>query len=334
LRNALPIVSDSLITNWNRLDSSNTYMVRSKDSSREKVDDKKVIQYLLGQLPEEERSRLEEMFFSDDELFEQLLAIEDDLIDDYVRNELSRKQRKQFELYFLSSPQRRERVEFARALLQTIPRPVSPRQSLLGSLRAQSPALRFSLATLIVLVIGGGSLLVIDALRLRSRIARIEAERIELQRQISQQSAHNTDLNAQLQRERYLRQMLEQEIARLQQLQPTIISFALLPGMTRDIDDPNRITIPPGAQQLRLRLLLERIGQYNGFRAELRGPEGEQIMSPNLSRIRPGDSGKAAVLSLPISLFNNGSYKLTLKGITSSGDLDAVGDYYFTIAKQ
>ena len=46
-------------------------------------------QYLLGRLPEEEEAELERRYLADDALFEELLAIEDDLRDAYVRGELS-----------------------------------------------------------------------------------------------------------------------------------------------------------------------------------------------------------------------------------------------------
>ena len=45
-------------------------------------------QYLLGRLPEEAEAELERRYLADDALFEELLAIEDDLRDAYVRGEL------------------------------------------------------------------------------------------------------------------------------------------------------------------------------------------------------------------------------------------------------
>lgn len=70
-----------------------------------------MVNYLLGELPEEEQLRLEERFFTDDEYYQQLLALEDELLYDYAAGGLSSEQRVKFEQRFLSSPQaRRSRV--------------------------------------------------------------------------------------------------------------------------------------------------------------------------------------------------------------------------------
>jgi anti-sigma-K factor RskA len=82
-------------------------------------DNRQVItDYLLGSLAREELERFEERYLEDGTLFEELQEIEDELIDDYVSGALSAEQRKQFEEYFLRSPQRREKVEFARGITE------------------------------------------------------------------------------------------------------------------------------------------------------------------------------------------------------------------------
>jgi hypothetical protein len=54
-------------------------------------------------------------YLDDDELFHELIAAENDLIDDYVRGKLG-PQEKPFEACF-SCPEKRERVAFARSLM-------------------------------------------------------------------------------------------------------------------------------------------------------------------------------------------------------------------------
>jgi len=46
-------------------------------------------QYLLGQLPAEELDQFEQRLFSDNNVFEELLASEDELIEASIGNELS-----------------------------------------------------------------------------------------------------------------------------------------------------------------------------------------------------------------------------------------------------
>jgi hypothetical protein len=88
----------------------------------------KMVQYLLGNLrDEEERSRFEERLLADEKLFVQLLITEDDLVEAYLSGELSANDKAGFEEHFLESPRRRDRVENLIALREVLARsPGSP----------------------------------------------------------------------------------------------------------------------------------------------------------------------------------------------------------------
>jgi voltage-gated potassium channel Kch len=79
-------------------------------------DELRLLRYLLGDLPDEELDEIEELYLEDSNLFEQLVLVEDDLIDDYVRGELSPHDRKLFEMNYLISPGRKEKVANAIAV--------------------------------------------------------------------------------------------------------------------------------------------------------------------------------------------------------------------------
>jgi anti-sigma factor RsiW len=79
-------------------------------------DEKRLIAYLLGRLPASEQKNIEERYFTDADLLNQLDAAEDDLIDAYVRGELPAHENQQFESHYLNSPKRLERVATAQAL--------------------------------------------------------------------------------------------------------------------------------------------------------------------------------------------------------------------------
>ena len=54
------------------------------------VDNEKLIsQYLLGELPEEQQVEIEDRAFSDKDYLAAITTVENDLIDEYVRGELS-----------------------------------------------------------------------------------------------------------------------------------------------------------------------------------------------------------------------------------------------------
>ena len=79
------------------------------------AEEKQLCQYLLGKLAEDVQRRLEEKLMTQANLLEQLEVLEDELIDEYLRNALSDKDRESFEEHFLSSPERHQKLKFAQA---------------------------------------------------------------------------------------------------------------------------------------------------------------------------------------------------------------------------
>lgn len=82
--------------------------------------DGRIIAYLLGELPEEESEQLEDECFSQESWPSQLNLVEDDLIDSYLRDELTPAQRQHFEQNYLTTELRQERVLMAAALLRHV----------------------------------------------------------------------------------------------------------------------------------------------------------------------------------------------------------------------
>jgi hypothetical protein len=77
-------------------------------------------QYLLGQLAEELREETETQLLEDEDLFEELLIVEDELADDYLSGNLSAEEHTNFEQNFLVTPERIEKLQFARALKRQV----------------------------------------------------------------------------------------------------------------------------------------------------------------------------------------------------------------------
>ncbi len=74
--------------------------------------------FLLGQLPPEEQGRIEELAFLDPDTFAFLRAVEDDLVDEFLYDELSPDEKELFRKSFLTKPGRPQDVRIARALKQ------------------------------------------------------------------------------------------------------------------------------------------------------------------------------------------------------------------------
>src|SRR5688572_27348661 len=77
--------------------------------------------YLLGDLAEDASAAIEEEYFAREEMLERVWAAEYDLVDDYLADRLTPKERSQFERHYLSAPNHRVRVAVARELRAAAP---------------------------------------------------------------------------------------------------------------------------------------------------------------------------------------------------------------------
>ena len=82
--------------------------------------DERIIAYLLKELPEEELEQFEDECFDQESWPSQLNLVEEDLIDAYLRDELTQERRQRFERNYLITEARQERVMMAAALLRHI----------------------------------------------------------------------------------------------------------------------------------------------------------------------------------------------------------------------
>jgi len=79
-------------------------------------DDRLLVRYLVGSLPDEEAERLDELSITDDEVASRLRDLEHDLVDAYVKGQLTGGTLASFRSHYLASPAQREKVRFAEAL--------------------------------------------------------------------------------------------------------------------------------------------------------------------------------------------------------------------------
>jgi CHAT domain-containing protein len=85
--------------------------------SQNGIDRNTLKQYLLGELTEEELlGPIEERLLTDGAFFEEFQLVKDDLIDQYVRDEFSSVERRNFEQHFLTTKERRQELQQAYAL--------------------------------------------------------------------------------------------------------------------------------------------------------------------------------------------------------------------------
>ncbi|MCY7347382.1 MAG: hypothetical protein LH614_14325 [Pyrinomonadaceae bacterium] len=187
--------------------------------------------YLLGELPEAEAERFDELSFTENEFAEALGEAENDLVDAYVGDGLSGAKLERFKAHYLASPLRREKVEFAKnfrtyaekhnapEIFKTSASEVKTEPGEAGFFAGVFSNLRllqlgFATAALALMVTGGW--LFVENSRLRNRFDESLAQQAELERrekrlrdEIAAQSNASAEKEAELAR-------IREELARVE----------------------------------------------------------------------------------------------------------------------
>ena len=318
-----------------------------------------IARYLLGELSEEQQVEIEDRAFEDKDYLASITAVENDLIDEYVRNELSGAERQRFEKRFLASAERRKRVEFARALAgvmseQAVPekimvqetRPWSWMDSIYAFINGLTPAAKMAFVSAVPLLLIGAGYLSIETLRLRRELTELRAQ--NQSQQNSQQQAleverhRNQELNAQLNQEKQQREQTDESLRELSEAgdavnpapRPVIASLTLLPGLSRGGDNKPNLVLPEDARLVRLQIGIDPEEPYKNFNVELLTLAGRQVWTREKLNARNRRGARAVGLTLPATALKSGDYELRLRGVTESGAAEDVGFYYFNVRKR
>lgn len=312
-----------------------------------------IARYLLGELPEEQQVEIEDRAFQDNDYLATITAVENDLIDEYVRHELSETDRRNFENRFLASAERRKRVEFARALAnvaseatvaETPSTAVSWRESLDAFVRSLNPFGKLALAALTLLVVASGAWLLIETLRLRSELTRLQAQnqsRQGLEQQIEAERKRNEELAARLNQEKQQREQSDESLRQLSETaqtatpapRPIIASLTLLPGISRGGGEKPSLALAGNARLVRLQIGIDAEETYKTFAVELRTTAGRQVWTKENLKAGSRRGARSVGLTLPATALKPGEYELKLSGVKDGGGTEEVGYYYFNVKK-
>ena len=317
-----------------------------------------IARYLLGELPEEQQVEIEDRAFSDKDYLATITTVENDLIDEYVRGELSSADRQLFESRFLASAERRKRVEFAKALrtafsesrageknvIQTAPG-WSWRESLYAFLNGLNPAARLAFVAAAIVVVAGAALLFVETLRLRRQVTQLQAEKQagqNLQQSLEAERKRNEELNARLDQEKQQREQTDESLRQLTETPeaknpappPVIASLTLLPGLSRGGGQKPTLDLSNDVRLVRLQIGIDPEEQYKTFAVELRTSAGRQVWNRENLAARTRRGTRAVGLTLPATVLKPGDYELRLRGLTESGAAEDVGFYYFNVTKK
>jgi hypothetical protein len=299
--------------------------MNDSQSNRAKGEERTMIQYWLGELSPEAEQRLEDRYFAEDELFEQLLAVREELFDAFARGELSETQRGRFEQHLLQSSEDRDELEFARRFVGALDAEISATtRAAAASAQPATPRSWWSLPRLARAIVCAALLvtvgwLVSDQLRSRSRLARLQSEQPPqpTPQPFSTPSPNPSPPSPIAPREK--------------QLPPANTLAVTLSAVSLRSAGGDAVQLTPETRTLRFKLLLDAPDAFRHYQVVLT-QGGRKIRS--WRRLKPARSdGVAVVVELLVTQLSSGEYSFELRGVNDDGAIESAGRYSFRIAK-
>ena len=281
------------------------------------VTEVEIRRFLLGDVDDEERERLESVFISDPESREKILIVEDDLIDGYLEDSLPASDRDKFVAQYGASPYQRRRLRIAKsikeyavaeAMLTQTATAANPKwRTFLSSLRPRRPMLFIPVAATLMVAC---AVAVVLLMQLNSRKAQENNWRVAIEREL-------TDLNTP---------------SSLNDVRPQMFSIVLPPVSLRSAKPQAELTPRSDMRVVELQLVWIQTEQYPSYRAVLRRiGDTEQFTIHNL-HVENNRGNSSIRVRLPVHFLTRGLYQVSVSGVAGGGAPGQVEEYTFTFS--
>ncbi len=242
--------------------------------------------YLLGEASDEESAALERDYFADARAVEQMEAVEEALIEEYLAGRLGPGERTSFEKRYLAAPHRRRRVETIRGLMAAAQRSTSAHASRRLRVMGWAP---LAAAALFVLVLGGWWVL-------------------------------RTPPGAPASRDRGTNASAVSEPASTSPA-PRIIAFAISPISVRSPGDTSTLVVPPGIGVVRLHLegAPGDDARIDAARARVRTVAGADVWRGPAAAPTDAPAGTIAQIDVPAARLEADDYVIELVATDAAG---------------
>jgi len=280
-------------------------------------------QYLLGRLPEEELEVVDKRLVTDPAFYEELLMVEDELIDDYIAQDLSSEERQSFENHFLMTPERQKKLRFSRAFFNRmkVPAVIEVEESVPSTAKEDTedvphpPPEQISQEAPVREAV---SPLPAPNSRWYERYFRIQSPII----------AYSAIAAALLIVAAVSWVVLRN---RTPQLSGPVYAVTITAGATRGPgDDRNRFSIPPGIGTVELKAEL-RQSDHAKYNAAVLDANGSELWRQTDLQARNEVGARVVVVPVPARLLLPGDYSLKLTGVTPDGNLEDLQSYRFHV---
>jgi hypothetical protein len=271
--------------------------------------------FLLGDVDDSERERIESLFLTDSAIRERILLVEDSLLDDYLDGSLASTEAEKFRGRYASDPTQQRKLRIAQSIRQhaiansqTVSAPVSVFERLglawpRFDLRVAAPVF----ASLVILAIIAG---VWIAVRM-NRAADERNRQAAIERRLA-------DLNSP---------------ASLKANPPEMISTTLSSVSVRSVNSTSELRLKPSSQVVELNLLWTQREEYLNYQSELSRVGRIKVFKLPPLQLEKDRDGRRVRLRLPADLLEAGLYRITLIAPEVDGAAGATEEYEFLIKR-
>jgi hypothetical protein len=308
--------------------------------------------YLLGRLNEEEREKLEEEYFVNDDLFDELLEVENELFDQYARQKLLPEERKQFAQYINSLPDGKAKLATSMALVSlTQPEPEPWWKRLFEILFSPKPVPVYALG--MIILVGFFSLIYFY-----NRQNQIEPDQVQVPETDKNIANQPLTVPSPLTNQNSNLPNIQPETNKLPQNQPspkkqptkpeppkedkpdtkppiqtTIASLVLTPAL-RSSGVVTKLPLKPEVKTVSLTIQLnpnEKAETYRAILQNIDGSEQDAFEIGNLKH-RGSPQNRRVVVNIPVQKLTKNFYKLTLQGLVNNQD-EFTTEFYFEVVR-
>ncbi len=306
-------------------------------------DNEELVRYLLGLLPDEVTERIDEASIADDEIAARLRIVETDLIDSYVRGQLTGARLERFESYYLLSPRRRESVRLAAGFVRAVDRSVARTQRVTWKDRipSRTSLARMVAAAALVIVVCG--LIQFQAARTRHELTLATSENgaVDVRPQRTGEPTVGAATAGELDRASSpapapalsaSASTSESPDSKRAASPSEIVAVVLLPP-TRAAAPIPTLAIPAGADRVRFDLRLES-NDFPSYRVALKHPATSHIpWRSDWIVSRPSADQASISVVVPAKLLRPQHYSLDLTGRDAGGRAEVIGSYTVRIVQ-
>ena len=274
----------------------------------EPITDALLREFLLGKLAGEELERIESLYLTDSQTRDRVDVVEQDLIEDYLEDGLTKDDRNRFLSRYAQTDEQRRNLRITRSIrdwaITEASAPQTAAASVWHRLRTRlwlKPFFVVPVAAIILITI------VFAIIWLNSRI--------EQRRHLA----------------------IEQELAQLnsamslREVPAQMPAIELRPVTVRSVEPTPALSLHAGIHQVELRLPWIQKERYSRYRAEVRRVGDRESYA--ISNLQPdSDGGNVIRMRLPASLLNRGQYQIYLSGVADDGSLSSPEEYSFLVS--